>query len=411
MINCLNRSLLMTLFMMKVQFRALEVRFLINKVRNCALSSSSDTIIPSYEYHTPVMLSECMQYLNISNSKVFIDGTLGGGGHTHEILKRGGKVIALDQDPDAIQRSSKLLQNYLDIGSLEIHQVNFRDMLSVLSTSKLANSQPIDGVLLDLGISSYQIDESSRGFSFAGDGPLDMRMDRGSGVLTSFSAATIINEWSVEDVADVLFYYGEERRSRRIAHEITLHRPIHTTGQLEQVISRITSFKERPKTLARCFQGLRIRVNEELSVLDDCLSNLSHVMKVGGRLVVMSYHSLEDRRIKRYMKGEATTDLHDDDNEDNDKRFPPASRIESPASEASSSNMWKILTKRPVTPRDEEIAHNRRARSAKLRCAERIDPKASKCDLRQVDGSGKRLGAKQLRKLRLLEEQKDNEEA
>lgn len=402
MIKRLQWSLLMTLLIMKVRLQALEKRFFANKVRNNALLSSTEVSIPSYEYHTPVMLSECMQYLNISSSKVFIDGTLGGGGHTHEILKRGGKVIALDQDPDAIQRSSKLLQNYLDDGNLEIHQVNFRDMLSVLSRSKLANSQPIDGVLLDLGISSYQIDESSRGFSFAGDGPLDMRMDKGSGVLTSFSAANIINEWSAEDIADVLFYYGEERRSRRIAQEISLHRPIHTTGQLEQVISRITSFKERPKTLARCFQGLRIRVNQELSVLDDCLLNLSNVIKVGGRLVVMSYHSLEDRRIKRYMKGEApVTDPRDDDDEEDET---PPSELPS-----SDSNVWKILTKRPVIATVDEVKLNRRARSAKLRCAERIDPNAPKYDLNQIDGSGKRLGAKQLRKLRLLEEQEDKE--
>lgn len=336
-----------------------------------------------------------MTHLNVQPGKVFVDGTLGGGGHTHEILKRGGKVIAFDQDPDAIARSSLLLRPYLESGQLEIHQTNFRHMRRVLlaaqetkaqrllgvQPSRLAKGQPIDGVLLDLGISSHQIDERRRGFSFDGDGPLDMRMHQGRTPLATedqddFTAEYIINRWNEEDIANLLFYYGDEGQSRRLARAIVHARPLQTTRDLEKVLSASVSGKDRQKTLARCFQALRIRVNDELGALEECLRHIDACVRPTGRLVIMSYHSLEDRRVKHYLRSGVEA-----------LQF-AASPASSSSSSSSSSSLsasgaastrskaapaWTIVTKKAVVPTEAEQETNRRSRSAKLRCAERVD--------------------------------------
>lgn len=347
-------------------------------------------------YHIPVLLNECCDYLSIKRDGLYVDCTLGGGGHTKEIIKRGGRVIGLDQDPDSIAKTSRELAEYISTERLEIIQTNFRFIEQAVSSAKLAHGQPVDGILMDLGISSHQIDEPSRGFAFGADGPLDMRMGQGvtaNGDAGEFTAATIVNDWTVEDIADTLYHFGEETRSRQIAREIVLARPIRTTGELEKVISRVTSWKQRSKTLAKCFQALRICVNDEMGALDEALMSAHKCLRPGGRLVVISYHSLEDRRVKRLFK---TGSVDGDDDS------------------GSSSGPWNPLFKRAKPPTDEEIERNRRARSAKLRVAERYD--ASNRYTQLADNPALRrslVGAKQLAKLakkKQLEELLDDDD-
>lgn len=217
---------------------------------------------------------------------------------------------------------------------------------------------------MDLGVSSHQINEPSRGFSFSNDGPLDMRMDKGAQSMSSststsssgrnLSALDIVNTYDTTALADVLYQFGDEQRSRQIAREIVASRPLQTTGQLDLVISRITSFKERPKTLAKCFQALRIVVNDEMGALDEALSSMQDVLQPGGRLVVMSYHSLEDRRVKALLR---TGSL--------------MMGGEMVGMNGNENNPWKTITKRAVCPTEKEVAENSRSRSAKLRVAER----------------------------------------
>lgn len=344
-----------------------------------------------YGYHVPVMKEECLKYLDVKPGGTYIDCTMGGGGHTRAILERGGKVIGLDQDPDAVRATSLLLQEFITKGQLEIIQINFRHIKEALKRSKLANGQPIDGVLMDLGISSYQIDEASRGFSFGGDGPLDMRMHQGSldnsliGTDRSLTAAKIVNEWNVDDLANLLYHYGDETRSRSIAREIVANRPLNSTGALEAIISRRISFKERSKTLARCFQALRIAVNDEIGALGQALIDTKDCVRIGGRLVIMSYHSLEDRRVKNLMRyGAIDNESQDEDDDEKDDV----------AADTQLNNPWKAIFRKALKPTKEEVELNRRSRSARLRAAERIHP------LSVVKTSERpKLGNKQLRKL------------
>ena len=280
--------------------------------------------------------------------RTYVDCTLGGGGHTCALLERGARVIALDQDKDAINFASTRLQQFIDAGQLDIIYGNFRNMDVLVKRSKLFPIAGVDGILLDLGVSSYQIDEPTRGFSFGKDGPLDMRMDqssllpnlqtvvRSSGSRRELTAATIINDWSVEDIANVFFQFGEERRSRQLAREIVNVRPINSTLSLANTINNVTPWSQRAQTLARCFQALRICVNDELGAIDDALHAMEAILATGGRGVVISYHSLEDRRIKQKFKGDA---------------------------------LWQPAHKKVITATEEEVSTNNRARSAKLRAA------------------------------------------
>ena len=369
----------------------------------------------SIDYHVPVMMNECCDLLNIKPGCVYVDCTMGGGGHTRAILERGGKVIGIDQDPDSIVRVKRLMSNYIATGDLEVIQTNFRNIKDAIAASNLSGKDgTVDGVLMDLGISSFQIDEASRGFAFSQDGPLDMRMNKGvlsdeledgAHVLKVVSAFDIINTWDANDIADILYNYGDEVRSRVIAREIVLARPLNTTGQLESVISRVTQFKQRSKTLARCFQALRIVVNDEIGALEDALLQMHECIRFEGRFVVMSYHSLEDRRIKQLfrdgvLQGHSVTSGSDRQTD-------------------TVNNPWRALTKRAIVPSDEELQLNRRSRSAKLRCAEQIiQPKHHHSDdfdsdeVAEVEstvlsnyknrkaGGAKVIGAKQLAKLR-----------
>jgi len=332
------------------------------------------------DYHVPVMMNECCDLLNIRPGGVYVDCTMGGGGHTRAILERGGRVIGIDQDPDSIGRVKRLLNSYIAAGNLEVIQTNFRNMQDAISSSKLAGDNGVvDGVLMDLGISSFQIDEATRGFAFSQDGPLDMRMNKG--MLSSelddsipmskvVSAFDIINLWDANDIADILYDYGDEVRSRVIAREIVLARPLNTTGQLESVISRVTQFKQRSKTLARCFQALRIVVNDEIGALEDALLRMHECIRFEGRFVVMSYHSLEDRRIKQLFRdgviqGRAVIS-------DTSRGRKRSDGAVSSAVESAVINPWKVVNKRAIVPTEEELQLNRRSRSAKLRCAEQI---------------------------------------
>ncbi len=360
-------------------------------------------------YHLPVMKTECCDYLNIIRGGIYVDCTLGAGGHTKEIISRGGHVIGLDQDPDAIAKAHDQLSVHVAAGEVEIIQSNFRDIRKAISNSKLAAGRPVDGVLMDLGVSSYQIDEPSRGFSFSRDGPLDMRMNQGvvkqdsqtmsptsnnsnsacaftsSGGMT---ALRIINEYDVTALADIFYQYGDEQRSRQIAREVVCCRPLQTTGDLDRVISRITSFKDRSKTLAKCFQALRIAVNDELGALDEALASMQTIIRPGGRLVILSYHSLEDRRVKTLFRlGGGGDDDHDNNLAAGaeggvQQRFVDTSRRATSASSRlialyeedrrKINNPWRMITKGAVKPSSEEVAVNSRSRSAKLRVAERL---------------------------------------
>lgn len=366
-----------------------------------------------YSYHVPVMKEECCTHLKITPGGVYVDCTLGGGGHTKAILERGGKVIGLDQDPDAIARASAMLSKYIERGDCEIMQTNFRNIKKAIINSTLAGADTnkgglVDGVLMDLGVSSFQINEGTRGFSISQDGPLDMRMNKGQTTNIGdddnsagadqeitwrgkrvISAQEILNTWDTAAIADVLYNYGDETRSRILAREIVAARPLNTTADLVRVISSRTSFKERPKTLARCFQALRIVVNDEIGALEDALSGMHECLRDGGAFVVMSYHSLEDRRVKQLFR---TGSLFRDDGELGEEE----------GRAITTSNPWEVQFKGAIGPSDAEVEANRRARSAKLRAAVRV-PRIASAAEGSISARGKKkggfIGAKQRAKL------------
>lgn len=304
-------------------------------------------------YHTPVMLEECCNFLNVERDKVYVDCTIGGGGHTKKILELGGRVIGIDHDPEAISHSKKMLSNYISSNQLDILHTNFRFINEAIKNSNLwpqnySDDQRIaDGVLMDLGVSSHQINESQRGFSFSNNGILDMRMNNEQ-LNKELNALSILNEWDVDSIANILYQFGDEGKSKQIAREIVFSRPLSTTFDLVQAISRITPQKNLTKTLAKCFQAIRIKINDELGALEYALTRVHDSLRLNGRLVVISYHSLEDKRVKNMIK------------------------FGSLDKELCLSNPWCDLTKKAVVPSTSEITANRRARSAKMRVAVRI---------------------------------------
>jgi 16S rRNA (cytosine1402-N4)-methyltransferase len=285
--------------------------------------------------HTPVMAKEVIEYLKPDKGKVFVDCTLGGGGHAEAILKaltplspspsgRGGekgvRVIAFDQDLEAIEAARQKLAEYSNI---EYIRDNF-------SNIKKHVKEKVDGFLFDLGVSSYQIDEAPRGFSFQKDGPLDMRMDRGQ----KLTANEIVNRFPAGEIERIIRDYGEERFARRIARAIVEKRPLNATFELKEIVEKAIPTWRKRESVSRVFQALRIAVNSELENLQKALKDSVELLRPGGRIVVISYHSLEDRIVKHAFRGFA-------------------------------------LTKKPVLPSAEEIASNPRAKSAKLRAAEK----------------------------------------
>ncbi len=297
-------------------------------------------------YHIPVMLDECIQGLNIKQDGVYVDVTFGGGGHSKAILNQlgpKGKLIAFDQDQDAIH-------NIHADERLIFVQHNFRYLKQFLSYLKVV---PVDGILADLGISSYQINEASKGFAHRFDAPLDMRMDQNN----TLTAAHIVNQYSEKALLHVFNHYGEIKNAYKLVHVILDKRkvnPIETIADFKSAIASCTPAKEESKYLSQVFQALRIEVNEELKALEQFLSDVHSVLKIGGRLVVMSYHSLEDRMVKNLIQtGNVDGEL--------EKDFFGNKHL-----------VFKAINKKPVLPSEEELINNKRSRSAKLRVAEKI---------------------------------------
>ncbi|MFH1121436.1 MAG: 16S rRNA (cytosine(1402)-N(4))-methyltransferase RsmH [Bacteroidota bacterium] len=295
-------------------------------------------------YHNPVLLSECIEGLAIKPDGIYVDVTFGGGGHSRAILKNltTGKLLAFDQDSDAMQNLPP------DDRFIFINQ-NFKYLINFL---RLYKAVPVDGILADLGISSHQIDEPERGFSTRFDAELDLRMDRKAGL----SASQVVNEYPFDQLKQIFAEYGELKNAFRIARKLVETRDaeeITTTAKLKEVLLPMADRGRENKFYARIFQALRIEVNGELDALKEMLLQTLKVLKPGGRLVVMSYHSLEDRLVKNFLKTGNFEGIEHKDFYGN---------LISP---------FKPLTRKPIVPGDEEIELNNRARSAKLRIAER----------------------------------------
>lgn len=318
---------------------------------NAASTPSESSPAQAYAtaYHAPVMAAEVCEGLLTTPTGCYVDATAGGGGHTKALLDAldsGGRVIAIDQDPEALTAVRNRLPEAIDAGRLQLLRGNFRRLPALLGQMGIST---IDGLLLDLGVSSHQIDVPDRGFSFQDEGPLDMRMDP-EGRLT---ARTIVNEWSHGDLARVLQRYGEERYAGALAGAILDARPLETTADLATAIRNEVPSHVATKTLARVFQGLRIAVNGELEALETVLHDSVELLPPGRRIAVLSYHSLEDRRTKRFLRygnleGTPKRDLY--------------GTLIAP---------FEPIDASPQTALAAEVEANPRARSARLRIAER----------------------------------------
>ncbi len=307
--------------------------------------------------HRPVLLSESLNGLSIDPSGIYIDATFGRGGHSRAILEQlneKGRLIALDRDRDAIQAAQPLL----DDPRFSIHHCAFANLKVVVNDLNVYGA--IDGILMDIGVSSPQLDDASRGFSFKNDGPLDMRMDTGSGI----SAADWLNSASLEEIAKVIKQYGEEKFGTRIAHAVVEQRaiePIQTTAQFAKLVEQAIPIKNKnphkhPAT--QTFQGVRIFINGELKQLELGLSESVDVLKVGGRLAVISFHSLEDRMVKRFFKLKSQG-----------KKFP--SKLPITQSSLDETKQLRLIGK-AIKPSEEEKQQNPRSRSSVLRVAEKL---------------------------------------
>ncbi|MDB5063144.1 MAG: rRNA ((1402)-N(4))-methyltransferase [Mucilaginibacter sp.] len=294
-------------------------------------------------YHTPVMLQECIEGLAIKPNGTYVDVTFGGGGHSREIMKHlgsDGRLLAFDQDVDA-------QQNVIEDDRFTFIDQNFRYLKNF---TRLHNAIPVDGILADLGVSSYQFDQAERGFSTRFDAELDMRMNQ----LSDLSAKEVVNNYSEADLHRIFGMYGEIQNAKSLAKTIVtarLNGPIITIADLKNAISNLIPRGKENKYLAQVFQALRIEVNQELEALKDFLLQTADVLAVGGRLVIMSYHSLEDRLVKNFIaKGKFSGELEKDIYGNDNRPFDSVSRG-------------------AITATDEEISNNNRARSAKLRIA------------------------------------------
>lgn len=300
-------------------------------------------------YHIPVMLEECIEGLNIKSNGIYLDLTYGGGGHSKEIIKHlapEGHLYGFDQDMDAMNGA-------ITDERFTFVRSNFR---YIKNWMQYYGVEQVDGILADLGVSSHHLDDGGRGFSFRYDAPLDMRMNRAG----KMSAKNILADYTEEQLADVFYYYGELKQSRRIASAIVKARAtegIETTGRLAEIASPLLGYDREKKDLARLFQALRIEVNGEMKVLRQMLSNATDILAPGGRLVVMTYHSLEDRIVKNHIKG---TDQKTKDQTDVQSLI-----------FGQSKQTLKAINKNVITASQEELSRNPRSRSAKLRIAEK----------------------------------------
>lgn len=301
--------------------------------------------------HYPVLYNEVMEYTQLQAGGRYIDATVGTGGHAVGILERSaptGRLLGLDQDPTALDIASERLDHFGE--RVLLVQRNFRFLRDVVQQH---NFGPVDGILFDLGYSSVQIDDHARGFSFRSDVPLDMRFDPDAPT----TAEDLVNHLPQDKLADLIYEYGEERHSRRIARAIVANRPISTARELADLIEATLGRRERIHPATRTFQALRIAVNDELGALEEALPQAVEVLEAGGRLLVISFHSLEDRIVKHFFRRESK-----------DCICPPHILV----CECDHVATLKIITRKPVTASEEEIAANPRARSAKLRVAERL---------------------------------------
>jgi len=303
------------------------------------------------DYHIPVLWNSVLEGLVTDSGGVYVDATLGGGGHTAALLDaldRAGRVVAIDRDQDALDAARSRLSAAVDSRRL----LTVRGRFSELDRHvRSVGVDRVNGVLLDIGVSSHQIDRPERGFSHRYEAPLDMRMDRRQ----EKTASDLVNGLDESDLADVIYHYGEERASRRIARRIARHRPIETTTELAAVVRASVPTRIEAKTVSRVFQALRIAVNDELDELERALHAASRIVHPGGRLAVISYHSLEDRRVKRFMRsgnfeGTVRKDLY-----------------------GNPLTPWNPVDRSAIRPDDSEIDRNPRARSARLRIAERTE--------------------------------------
>ncbi len=302
--------------------------------------------------HKPVMLEECINGLQIKANGIYVDGTLGGAGHSSEILKRlneNGLLIGIDRDEDALKVAKERLKAYSNTKFVHDNHDNIKEILEELEIFG------VDGILLDLGVSSYQLDERNRGFSYMGEASLDMRMDK----TQKLDAKKVVNSYSEEDLANIIFEYGEEKFSKRIARNIVLARekkPIETTKELVEIIERSVPKKSDGHPAKRTFQAIRIEVNNEIKPLYNCIKDSINCLNPNGRLCVITFHSLEDRSVKKAMaeaEGICTC--------------PPGL----PYCMCGMVSYGKVITKKPIIPSNEEQEANSRSKSAKLRIFEK----------------------------------------
>lgn len=317
-------------------------------------SSTDDPLAYATGFHAPVLARDIQQRLVTTATGVYVDATLGGGGHARallDVLDPEGMVLGVDRDPEALSEACARLAEARDAGRFRAMQGTFGRLRELLEAHDVRS---VDGVLFDLGVSSHQIDAPDRGFSYREEGPLDMRMNPRRGL----TAQQVVNAWSERDLREVLRTYGEEARAGALAHAIVEARPLDTTRDLAEVVEGRVPPPDTVKTLTRVFQGLRIAVNAELEELEAALEQATGCVRPGGRIAVISYHSLEDRRVKRYLRygnfeGTPRRDLYGD--------------LVAP---------WTETPRAPIVASEAEVEANPRARSARLRIAERRDDEA-----------------------------------
>ena len=310
-------------------------------------------------HHVPIMVSEVLELLEPSRGGIFVDGTLGGGGHAEAVLSampETGRLFGIDRDDEALEAAGARLARFGD--RFTAIKGNFFDMKSLLAARGVCK---VDGILLDLGVSSYQLDARERGFSYKAEAPLDMRMDQSA----PLSAKTVVNEWPEEKLREIFYEYGEEKFSAKIARRIVerrAERPVETTTELAELIKSAipAKFRNEPQHPARrCFQAIRIAVNGELDGLDEAIRNAHDLLNPGGRLAILTFHSLEDRIVKNAFRSFEN---------------PCTCPKSAPVCICGKKPTAKILTRHPLTASEREQTENSRATSAKLRAIVRMDP-------------------------------------
>ena len=307
--------------------------------------------------HISVLLDECIENLNIKKNGIYIDGTMGGAGHSSHIalaLNNTGRLICIDQDDNAIKAGKEKLSNFNNV--YFVHS-NFSDINEIYASLNLEETG-VDGILLDLGVSSHQLDAGYRGFSYMQDAPLDMRMD----TRKDFSAYTVVNTYSKEKLTEIISQYGEEKWAKRIAEFIEVERnikPIETTFELVSVIKKAVPKGARidgPHPAKRTFQAIRIEVNKELEILKDTITNMIKILNKDGRIAIITFHSLEDRIVKNIFR---------------ELENPCICPRDLPICACGKKSLGKVVTRKPIIPSKEELENNHRSRSAKLRVFEK----------------------------------------